>query len=99
MRKWAPEGVASTIHTAFTASPDADITTWKSPVLLIHGDDDRNVLFDQTVELAHRLAQQNTPFEELIIPNEIHGFLRSTNWRTADEATVDFLVKNLLPRK
>ena len=78
---------------AFAASPDADIATWKSPVLLVQGDDDRNVPFDQTVELAHRLAQQNTPYEELVIPNEIHGFLLRSNWLRADQATVDFLAK------
>jgi dipeptidyl aminopeptidase/acylaminoacyl peptidase len=87
------------ISTAFAASPDADIATWKSPVLLIHGDDDRNVLFDQTVELAHRLAQQNTPFEELIIPNEIHGFLRRASWLEADQATVEFLSRHLMTQK
>src|ERR1044072_2635175 len=30
---------------AFEASPMARVDTWKSPVLLIHGDDDRNVSF------------------------------------------------------
>jgi dipeptidyl aminopeptidase/acylaminoacyl peptidase len=83
------------IATAFAASPDADIARWKSPVLLIQGDDDRNVPFDQTVELAHRLEQQHTPFEELIIPNEIHGFLRLANWLHADQATVEFLSRQL----
>jgi dipeptidyl aminopeptidase/acylaminoacyl peptidase len=87
------------IATAFAASPDADIATWKSPVLLIQGDDDRNVPFDQTVELAHRLAQQQTPFEELIIPNEIHAFLLRTNWLHADEATVEFLSRQLGAQK
>jgi len=95
----ATEDWKRAISTAFAASPDADIARWKSPVLLIHGDDDRNVLFDQTVELAHRLAQQHTPFEELIIPNEIHGFLRSGDWLQADEATVDFLSRQLTPQK
>jgi dipeptidyl aminopeptidase/acylaminoacyl peptidase len=83
------------VSVAFAASPDAAIAHWKSPVLLIHGDDDRNVLFDQTVELAHRLEQQHTPFEELILPNEIHGFLRYASWLRADEATVEFLTRQL----
>jgi dipeptidyl aminopeptidase/acylaminoacyl peptidase len=83
------------LATAFASSPDADIAKWKSPVLLIQGDDDRNVLFDQTVELAHRLEKQKTPFEELVLPNEIHGFLRWANWLRADEATARFLAKQL----
>jgi hypothetical protein len=28
--------------------------------------------------------------EELVIPNEIHGFLRRASWLQADEATVEF---------
>jgi dipeptidyl aminopeptidase/acylaminoacyl peptidase len=84
------------IATAFAASPNADIATWKSPVLLIQGDDDRNVPFDQTVDLAHRLEHQQTPFEELVIPNEIHGFLRRIDSLRADEATVRFLSRQLL---
>ena len=63
---------------------------WKSPVLLIQGDDDRNVYFQQTIDLARRLAARNLPFEELVIPNEIHGFLRHDSWARADGATVDF---------
>jgi dipeptidyl aminopeptidase/acylaminoacyl peptidase len=82
------------VATAFASSPDADVEKWKSPVLLIHGDDDRNVLFDQTVELAHRLEQQGTPMEELIIPNEIHGFLRRASWLEADEATAQFFARH-----
>ncbi len=91
----ASEDWQKAVATAFAASPDADITRWKSPVLLIQGDDDRNVPFEQTVELAHRLEQQHTPFEELVIPNEIHGFLRWANWVQADEATVQFLSRQL----
>lgn len=83
------------IATAFASSPDADVATWRSPVLLIQGDDDRNVPFDQTVELAHRLEMQHTYFEELVIPNEIHGFLRRGDWLRADEATAAFLAKEL----
>jgi dipeptidyl aminopeptidase/acylaminoacyl peptidase len=83
------------IATAFASSPDADIATWRSPVLLIQGDDDRNVPFDQTVELAHRLEQQHTPFEELVIPNEIHGFLRWIDWLHTDEATFRFFSTQL----
>ena len=83
------------IATAFAASPDADIAKWTSPVLLIQGDDDRNVPFDQTVELAHRLEQQHTPVEELVLPNEIHGFLRRADWLRADEALARFFSRQL----
>jgi dipeptidyl aminopeptidase/acylaminoacyl peptidase len=82
---------------AFTASPVADVGGWTSPVLLIHGDDDRNVRFNQTVDLSRRLeAKGGVVVEELILPNEIHDFLRWQNWLRADTATVTFLEKTLM---
>jgi len=81
---------------AFKASPIADLSHWTSPVLLIHGDDDRNVSFHETVDLARRLDQIGAPYEELVLPNEIHGFLRHASWMAADEATVRFLDRTLM---
>jgi dipeptidyl aminopeptidase/acylaminoacyl peptidase len=80
---------------AWRSSPVADLRGWTSPVLLILGDDDRNVPFHQTVDLARRLEASGAPFEELVIPNEIHGFLRYESWLEADTATVDFLGRKL----
>jgi dipeptidyl aminopeptidase/acylaminoacyl peptidase len=80
---------------AFKSSPVADVATWTSPVLLIHGDDDRNVSFSQTVDLARRLEAKGVDFEELVIPDDIHGFLRHGSWLKADTATVDFLNRRL----
>jgi dipeptidyl aminopeptidase/acylaminoacyl peptidase len=80
---------------AWNSSPDAGLDGWKSPVLLIQGDDDRNVPFQQTVDLARRLEERNLSFEELVLPNEIHGFLRHASWLRADEATADFLSRAL----
>jgi len=80
---------------AFESSPMASVETWKSPVLLIHGDDDRNVDFGQTVMLVHALRQQHVEFEELIIPNEIHDFLMHQHWLEAYKATADFFARKL----
>ena len=80
---------------AWESSPDAYVKTWRSPVLLIHGDDDRNVPFEQTVDLAQRLREHHVPFEQLILPDEIHDFLL---WRTfirSYAATVDFFDRTL----
>ena len=81
--------------TAFKASPVADVDRWTSPVLMIHGDDDRNVRVNQTIDLARRLRDRNVPYEELIIPDDIHDFLRYENWRKADAATAEFLTRKL----
>ena len=80
---------------AFDSSPDAAVSTWKSPVLLIHGDDDRNVPFGQTVDLAQRLREQHVRFEELIFPDEIHDFLMWKNWLRGYGATADFFDRTL----
>ena len=72
---------------AWKSSPVAWVDTWRSPVLLIQGDDDRNVSFSQTVDLAQRLKKQGVPFEEIVIPDEIHDFLRHASWMKADSAT------------
>lgn len=85
------------LKTAFESSPDAQVANWRSPVLLIQGDDDRNVRFNQTVDLAGRLTKAGVPFEELVIPNEIHGFLRHESWLKADAATSHFLEEKLGP--
>jgi len=83
------------IETAWTSSPDAAIDSWRSPVLLIQGDDDRNVRFGQTIDLARRLDATHQPYEELVIPNEIHGFLRQATWLRVDAATASFLARSL----
>jgi dipeptidyl aminopeptidase/acylaminoacyl peptidase len=80
---------------AWQSSPDASIPQWRSPVLLVQGDDDHNVPFHQTVDLARRLELAHVPFSELVIPNEIHGFLRYATFLKVDEATVKFLVDAL----
>jgi len=86
---------AQAMEVAFKASPDADIASWTSPVLLIQGDDDRNVHFAETVDLARRLQAKGVDFEELVIPDEIHGFLRYASWLKADAATTDYLARKL----
>jgi dipeptidyl aminopeptidase/acylaminoacyl peptidase len=75
---------------AWESSPDSSIATWKSPVLLIQGDDDRNVEFHQMVDLVERLRIAHVPYEQIVIPNEIHGFLRYASWLEADTATAQY---------
>jgi len=91
----APAGSDDATRTAFESSPMASIRTWRSPVLLIHGDDDRNVDFSQTVDLVAALRRQNVYFEQLILPDEIHGFLRHASWLRAYHAAVDFFQRKL----
>jgi dipeptidyl aminopeptidase/acylaminoacyl peptidase len=64
-------------------------------VLFVHGDDDRNVPFQQTTDLVEKLRAQNVVFEELIIPDEIHDLLRWSDWVRAYRVTSDFLDRKL----
>jgi dipeptidyl aminopeptidase/acylaminoacyl peptidase len=88
-------GQSELMKLARESSPIASVDKWKSPVLLIHGDDDRNVAFAQTVMLVRRLRDQNVEFEELIFPDEIHDFLRHADWLRAYHASADFFDKHL----
>ena len=87
-----------TARTIFLSSPVSSVATWKSPVLLIHGDDDRNVEFHQTVDLEQRLLERGVHTESLVIADDIHDFLRYQSWVTVAGATAEFLERQLLRR-
>ncbi len=91
----APD-VTRALEIAWQSSPVSSISTWKSPVLLIHGDDDRNVRFSQTVDLARRLAAAGVPFEELIVPDDTHHWMRHANAIRVNAATAEFFDRKLV---
>src|ERR1041385_6554917 len=103
VHNWATElGIPVTepdYRIAFESSPMAFLKTWRSPVLLIQGDDDRNVQFNQTVMLADALRRQDVEMEELVLPDEIHDFLLWRNWVRAYRESVRFLERHLHPPK
>jgi len=90
-----PPDAEAAVKLAWSSSPDASVQTWKSPVLLIQGDDDRNVPFSQTVDLVQRLRAQKTPFEQIVLPDEIHGFLMWKTWLRVYSATAEFFDRTL----
>lgn len=90
----APD-LEAALDRAWRSSPLSSVATWRSPVLLIHGDDDRNVRFSQTVDLARRLERAGVPFEELIVPDDTHHWMRHSNAVLTGEATADFFRRKL----
>ncbi len=84
-----------TARLAFASSPNASLDSWRSPVLLIHGDDDRNVFFSQTVDLVRELRARDVHVEQLVFPDEVHGFLLHRSWLRAYEAAADFFDRML----
>ncbi len=89
------DDVSKALQVAWQSSPDASVATWRSPVLFIHGDDDRNVRVGETVELVQRLKARGVQCEEIVIPDEIHDFLLYRSWLRVDAAATEFLERTL----
>ena len=45
--------------------------------------------------LSEALARRGVAFEQLIFPDEVHGFLLHRNWVAAYEAALDFFERKL----
>ncbi|MBS1816286.1 MAG: S9 family peptidase [Acidobacteria bacterium] len=82
-------------RTAWLSSPMAALDTWQSPVLLVQGDDDRNVQFAQTVRLANELRKRGVHVEEKVFPDEVHDFLLHRDWITTYRLTAEFFHREL----
>jgi len=82
---------------AYAASPLAAVKSWRSPVLLISGDDDRNVSFTESVYLAEALRKRGVSVEQLVIPDEVHDFLLHRTWLTVYAAAAEFFDRTLRP--
>ncbi|MEJ7560312.1 MAG: prolyl oligopeptidase family serine peptidase [Pedobacter sp.] len=82
---------------AVFSSPITYLDSWKSPVLLIHADDDRNVNFSQTVDLVKRFQEKGFSFESLAIPDDTHHWMKFENALKVSEATAEFLKRKLMP--
>ncbi len=80
---------------ALKSSPVFDLSKWTAPVLFVHGDDDRNVQFQQTTDLVTKLRDKNVPVELLVLPDEVHGFLRYESWTKVYKAAKDFFDRKL----
>jgi dipeptidyl aminopeptidase/acylaminoacyl peptidase len=83
---------------AFRSSPMSSIDGWRSPVLVIHGDDDRNVSFVETVTMVEALRKRGVHVEQLVFPDEVHSFLLYANRTAALQAAGEFLDRMLKGR-
>jgi dipeptidyl aminopeptidase/acylaminoacyl peptidase len=77
------------------SSPIASVKTWRSPVLVIHGDHDPQVPFLESVRLVEDLRKQKVDVETLVFPDEAHGFLTHAAWLRCLQATADYLERRL----
>ncbi len=79
-----------------SSSPVTYLDTWTSPTLIIHADDDRNVNFSQSVDLARRFEDKKFDFEYLAIPDDTHHWMKYSNGVKVSEVTADFLKRKLM---
>jgi len=79
---------------SYKSSAISNIDKWKSPVLIIQGDDDRNVYFAQTVGLVSLLRAHNVEYELLVQPDDVHDSLLHSRWIELLTRSEQFLKKH-----
>ncbi len=87
------------LKTAWLSSPVASIATWKSPVLIIQGDDDRNVHFNESVDLVNRLEKKGVRVETMVMVDDTHHWMNFANSVTVYAAAADFFVREFMKPK
>jgi dipeptidyl aminopeptidase/acylaminoacyl peptidase len=80
-----------TAAVSYRSSAISAIDGWKSPVMLVHGDDDRNVDFAQTVGLVQLLRARNVHYELMVIPDDLHESMLHSRWVDTWNRMGDFL--------
>jgi dipeptidyl-peptidase-4 len=65
---------------SYRPSSVSQIDKWTSPVLLVHGDDDRNVAFTQTTGLVQLLRARDIYHELIVFPDDVHESLLHRRW-------------------
>jgi len=84
---------------SYTSSAISAIDTWRSPVLLLHGDDDRNVPFRQTTGLVQLLRAHDVYYELIVFPDDVHDSLLYDRWLLAFNAADDFFQRFIVQKE
>jgi dipeptidyl-peptidase-4 len=84
-----------TADVSYKSSAISAIDQWKSPVLIWHNDDDRNVDFSQTIGLVDLLRARNVYFELIVNPDDTHETLLHSRWLMTFGRMQDFLTRFL----
>ena len=83
---------------AYASSPASHMGNITGPLLLVHGDLDEEVPYQESLSLARALRSRLGPdkLETLFFPGECHGECAYANQLAAHEATAAFLARHLL---
>ena len=85
--------IIDSTNLAFKSSAVGAIDGWKSPVFLVHGDDDRNVDFAQTIGLVQLLRARGIYHELIVVPDDLHESMLHKNWIDTFDRMGTFLHK------
>jgi len=80
---------------SYQSSAIAAIDSWRSPVLIWQGDDDRNVEFSQTIGLVDLLRTRKVYYELIVNPDDTHETLLHRRWLYTFGRMQDFLKRFL----
>lgn len=86
------------LKVAWQSSPVAYVSTWESPVLIIHADDDRNVRVSESTDLVQRLQEKGVPMETIMIVDDTHHWMKWSNAVKVGNATANFFKKQFLKK-
>jgi dipeptidyl aminopeptidase/acylaminoacyl peptidase len=90
-----PQLTGAAADLAFRSSALSTMDRWRAPVLVVHNDDDRDVTFAESIELVKVLRSHGIPFEQLVMPDELHVMLRAASWEKFFSASDMFLARYL----
>ena len=76
---------------SYQSSAISAIDGWTSPVLIWHGDDDRNVQFSQTTGLVQLLRARDVHYELIVYPDDTHATMLYRRWLDTFGRIEDFL--------
>jgi dipeptidyl aminopeptidase/acylaminoacyl peptidase len=88
-----PDTQAQMLH---DLSPINKLDRVKTPLIVLHGENDTNVPVVEAEQIVSRLKARGGMVELIMMPGEGHGFRRLPNRIRSTEATSAFFAKYLL---
>ena len=78
-------------------SPYYHVDQIQTPVLIVHGDKDRNVPPEESARFVEAMRTAGKAVEYVVLPGEGHGFKKIENIRTYRKKMIEFFDRYLLP--
>ena len=96
--KYLDKVIGPTKEDRLAASPISHIDKIKTPVLLIHGEEDRRVTVENSRKFAEEMKKAGKPLYKYVeLANEPHSPSNPENWTRVFTEVIDFLEKHIGP--